>query len=90
MIRAKIKVSGFVQGVGFRWFAYKKATGFNLRGFVKNLDNGDVYCEAEGEKDLIEEFIGELRKGPTFSKVKDIKVEWLESKEPFNCFEIKE
>ncbi len=80
--RAQITVTGLVQGVGFRWFVQKRAAELSLRGFVKNLDNGDVYAEAEGEKDIVEALIEKIKKGPSFSRVKDVRITW---KEPENA-----
>lgn len=80
--RAQITVTGLVQGVGFRWFVQKRAAELSLRGFVKNLDNGDVYAEAEGEKDVVEALIEKIKKGPSFSRVKDVRITW---KEPENA-----
>ncbi|QER67308.1 acylphosphatase [Paucilactobacillus nenjiangensis] len=44
----KITVTGRVQRVGFRWSVVSLAQRLNIKGFVKNLPNGDVYIEAEG------------------------------------------
>jgi len=89
-MRARITVYGLVQGVGYRWFAYKKATAYHLTGFVKNTDDGNVYCEAEGEKAIVEQFIAELKKGPTFSRVKEIQTAWLDTISQFDNFQIRE
>ncbi len=45
MPRYNIIVSGRVQGVGFRYFVQTLAGRLNLKGWVKNLDNGDVQME---------------------------------------------
>ena len=42
----KITVTGRVQRVGFRWSVASLAQRLNIKGFVKNLPNGDVYIEA--------------------------------------------
>ena len=44
------KISGKVQGIGFRATAVRIATEMSLNGFVKNLDNGDVEIVIEGSK----------------------------------------
>ena len=69
-------VKGRVQGVGFRWFVQQKAQKFEVSGYVRNLDNGDVEIEAEGERGRLEELIKSVKVGPTFSKVADIIIEW--------------
>ncbi|CUT02300.1 Acylphosphatase, partial [Candidatus Kryptonium thompsonii] len=46
---AHIIVKGLVQGVGFRWFVQKHANHLGLKGWTRNLSNGDVEIEVEGE-----------------------------------------
>lgn len=87
---AEITVMGLVQGVGFRWFTQKRASELGLKGFVRNLDDGSVYVEAEGDRETIESLIGKLLKGPSFSRVKDIKIIWKENKERFDNFYIED
>jgi len=68
-------VSGDVQGVGFRYFVLREAQRIgNIRGFVRNLRNGnvEVYAEA-GEKELVE-LEASLRKGPMSSEVSRVDV----------------
>ncbi len=49
--------SGHVQGVGFRYSTLQVAKEFEVSGFVKNLDDGRVLVETEGEPKEIEKFI---------------------------------
>ena len=48
--RVHIFVSGLVQGVFFRYFTKKTADKLNLKGWVKNLDDGRVEILAEGDE----------------------------------------
>jgi acylphosphatase len=86
---AKITVKGRVQGVGYRWFADRRARKYDLKGFVENLPDGSVYLEVEGKRDWIEDLIRELRKGPELSHVEDITVEWHKPHHLFINFKIK-
>jgi two-component system LytT family response regulator len=43
-----IRITGRVQGVGFRYSARSLASSLGIKGFVRNLPNGEVYIEAEG------------------------------------------
>ncbi len=86
---AKITVKGTVQGVGYRWFADRRARKYDLKGFVANLPDGSVYLEVEGKRDWIEDLIRELRKGPDLSHVEDISVEWGNPHNLFINFKIK-
>ncbi|RMD90943.1 MAG: acylphosphatase [Calditrichaeota bacterium] len=85
---AKIIVKGFVQGVGFRWFVYKIATDLNLKGYVKNLYNGDVEIEVEGERGQIEELIKQVKVGPPLSRVTDVRIEWKKCNYKYTTFKI--
>ena len=85
----KITVAGIVQGVGYRWFADRAARRYNLRGFVENKPNGDVYLEVEGEEGMLKEFIKELTIGPRGAHVNDVKVMWEQPRFLFVGFKIK-
>lgn len=61
--RSFIKVSGIVQGVGFRPYVYNLATSLGLKGWVNNNSEG-VYIDLEGSKENIEAFIYELKTSP--------------------------
>ncbi|MFA6540198.1 MAG: acylphosphatase [Bacteroidota bacterium] len=88
-VNAKITVKGFVQGVGYRWFADRTARKHQLKGFVENLVNGDVFTEVEGEEMLIKEYINDLKIGPKGAQVKDLVVEWDTARYLFINFKIK-
>ena len=88
-IHAEIIVQGFVQGIGYRYFTLRKARDYNLVGYVKNLMNGDVLCEVEGEEGLVNDFIKELRIGPTFSRVTNIVVEKNNTLVGYTTFEVR-
>lgn len=61
MIRKHLTFTGRVQGVGFRFRAHSIATRLGLTGYVKNLYNGNVEAEVQGEVHLIDRLIEELR-----------------------------
>ncbi len=63
MRRYAIKISGIVQGVGFRPFLFREAARLSLRGFARNTSYG-VYAEVEGEEAACERFIEALRESP--------------------------
>lgn len=85
-VGAHIIVSGLVQGVGFRWFVEREAKKLSLVGYVRNLYNGDVEVEVEGERGLIEELIEKLNVGNRLSRVTDLKVTWLEYQTKYSSF----
>jgi acylphosphatase len=75
-VRAKILVSGHVQGVGYRAFARRTAASYGLTGGVENLDNGQVALDVEGAKEALEELVVALKKGPVGARVSQVQVEW--------------
>lgn len=84
----RLTVKGLVQGVGFRWFVIREANSLGLTGYVKNLHNGDVEIEAEGERGKIEELIKSIKKGPTFCRVVDVIIEWKEYTNKYTSFTV--
>ena len=85
---ARIVVRGMVQGVGFRYFVQHHATQLGVTGWVRNLPNGDVEIEAEGNRELLESLITCTRRGPRSAVVSDVDVVWKESRGQFSRFEI--
>ena len=74
-IRAKIRVKGVVQGVGFRPFVYAHAVELQLTGYVKNL-GAHVDIEVEGSRTAIVRFIEFLKQGPPIARIDEVSVEW--------------
>ena len=74
MERKHIIFSGDVQGVGFRYRANYAAQGLGLTGYVRNLYNGKVEVEVQGEKDLINRFLEQIYSG-RYIHIEDIEVE---------------
>lgn len=67
-------ISGRVQGVGFRWFAERRARENGVHGYVRNLPDGRVECLAQAEPPTLEAFCDILREGPRASRVDDLQV----------------
>ncbi len=87
---ARVFVSGFIQGVGYRQFVKKISRQIGLNGWVRNLPDGRVEALFSGSKDKIEKAIEQCWKGPFLSEVKSVDVEWLGDKESnFTIFEIR-
>jgi acylphosphatase len=75
--RAHARVTGYVQGVGFRWFTLRLAQQYGLTGWVRNRPDGSVELEAEGEREVVETFLGEVRSGPRFGRIASVSVDWV-------------
>jgi len=71
-------ISGRVQGVGFRYFAEAAAAREGLHGWVRNLPDGRVEAQAEGEAEAIERFERALRQGPPAARVERVEVYHVE------------
>ncbi|MGA2297800.1 MAG: acylphosphatase [FCB group bacterium] len=87
--RAEIIVEGIVQGVGFRYFVYKYAKTLGLTGWTKNHYDGTVHVLAEGDEDLIQQLVDNLKIGPMRSVVQKVKVVFSDYSNEFNNFDIK-
>lgn len=60
MIAKRVIFEGRVQGVGFRYTVKDLARGFDVRGWVKNLPDGNVELQVMGETDEVADFIREI------------------------------
>jgi acylphosphatase len=69
LIARRFFISGAVQGVGYRYFAQRAAAKHQVRGYVKNLDDGRVESLVEGNEKAVEAFKHDLMAGPAYSKV---------------------
>ena len=67
-----VRISGRVQGVGFRWFVREEARRLGLSGWVTNLPSGDVEVEAGGERSSLERLRGALQVGPSGAQVDEV------------------
>ncbi len=72
---SKIVISGTVQGLFFKNFTKENADKLNLKGFIRDLESGEIEVIAEGERENIVQLVDILRKGPAYSQIRNIKVE---------------
>jgi acylphosphatase len=83
-----ITVKGKVQSVSYRFATLNQALKLNLTGYVKNLPNGDVFIEAEGNEEKINKLIAWCYVGPPLAEVTEVHAEESEVK-AFRNFELK-
>ncbi|KMY44820.1 hypothetical protein AC622_11800 [Bacillus sp. FJAT-27916] len=81
-------VSGFVQGVGFRYYTERLAFSYKIKGWVRNLPDGTVEIVAQGHEEPLYAFIEEIKKGPGFSRVIDVQMV-EQTPDIFSSFEIR-
>lgn len=72
MSELHVRVTGIVQGVGFRWFVRERARRLGLAGWVRNLPDGTVEVMAAGDPGQLDLLRGELKRGPTGAVVDDL------------------
>ncbi len=87
-VGAKIKVTGRVQRVGYRYFVQHWAEDYGFGGWVKNKLDGSVSIELEGRKDKLEKLLIELKEGTRDACVEEIKVDWLKFENKFRNFKV--
>lgn len=87
-IGAHIVVEGLVQGVGFRYFVHRHATSLGLTGSARNLYDGNVEIEVEGDRSVIEELLKLLKVGPRSAQVRNLVIEWKDFQNRYRHFEI--
>jgi len=88
MKQIHVLVSGFVQGVGFRRFVRHHARKIGVVGWVRNLQDGRVEAVMQGDEKQLLRMIRHCQKGPFFSQVVDIAVEWEEVSVRYEDFTI--
>ena len=74
MKHLNIKIYGLVQGIFFRASAKEQADKLGITGFAKNMPDGSVYIEAEGEKNNLDKFIKWCNRGPILAQVEKVEV----------------
>lgn len=74
MVHYQLRVSGRVQGVGYRAFVSRMAANFALKGFVKNMPDGTVYIEIEGDREILDQFVQKCKEGPGWANVEQVKI----------------
>ena len=88
-MRAETKVSGIVQGVGFRPFVYRIAVENGLVGYVRNRGDAVVEIVVEGKKDNVKRFLNDLKeKKPPLARIYNVTTSYTEDKNEFEKFTI--
>ena len=89
MKRIHLFISGYVQGVGFRWYVQRLAERINVYGFVRNLRDGRVEVVAQGNNESVEQFTQELKEGSFKDNLEEIKKSEEKYQEEYSDFTIK-
>jgi acylphosphatase len=88
LIRRHVVVRGVVQGVGFRYSAWRAAHAHGVTGWIRNLPDGTVEAVFEGETRAVRAVLGWCEHGPRGARVESVDVS-EEEPEGCNGFEIR-
>ncbi|HEV7989348.1 MAG TPA: acylphosphatase [Candidatus Binataceae bacterium] len=89
LARLRLLVHGRVQGVFFRHAAAEEARSLGLRGWVKNLANGDVEIVAEGPRRELKILAAWAHQGPRLARVTGVEEEWSDCRSEEGPFTIR-
>jgi acylphosphatase len=78
----RLYISGIVQGIFFRNFVKENAERYNVKGFVRNLEDGRIEVFLEGNVDDVNKMIEICKTGPKHSQIKNVE----EKEERFQDF----
>jgi len=88
IVSLEVRVSGRVQGVGFRFFTHEAARRLSLVGYVANLRDGALRAYVEGPRATLEEFLRLMQRGPAGSAVRETRVSWGHATGQYSAFRI--
>lgn len=77
----RLKIEGFVQGVGFRQFAVSEARKLGVDGWVRNSFDGSVEVLVSGPNATVETFVGICMRGPSGARVTGVEIHKAEPPE---------
>jgi acylphosphatase len=69
-----VRISGRVQGVGYRDWTQRKALDLGLSGWVRNLASGEVEALFSGPAGTVDAMLAACRRGPQLARVDDVKI----------------
>ena len=80
-MRVNFRISGLVQGIGYRWFVLETAAKHALTGLIRNNRDGSVEGEVQGVKEAVEAFILEIKTAHPWAKVSGAETRETEERE---------
>ena len=86
--RLHLIVKGRVQGVFYRQFVMSQASELSLKGWVRNLEDGNVEIMAEGERQKLDKMILKCHEGPSGARVDNLYPEWFPAKGDLSSFTV--
>ncbi|HEX5503877.1 MAG TPA: acylphosphatase [Thermomicrobiales bacterium] len=87
-VRARVVITGRVQGVYFRDSTRRLAAAGGVTGWVRNRPDGRVEALCEGEEEAVRRLVAWCHTGPSHARVVDVAVEWGQPTGEFDRFSI--
>jgi acylphosphatase len=87
--RLSARITGRVQGVGFRNFTQRRARNLGLTGWVRNEPDGSVRLEAEGDAEALDDLEAAVHEGPRLARVDTVDAERTEATDEFSTFRVR-
>ena len=88
MDQLTLVITGYVQGVGFRWYVQRAAAALGLAGEVRNRHDGAVVVEAEGAREALERLVELSRQGPPAAAEVSVDARWSEGPARYADFHV--
>jgi len=85
-----LRITGRVQGVGYRWHMARQASALGLTGWVRNRQDGSVEAQASGPADAVQALMDWAHHGPELARVDGVVVSTPQATEPCLGFEQRE
>ncbi len=83
----RLYIDGTVQGIFFRMFVKENAERHNVKGFVRNLENGKVEAFLEGDSNGVNKMIELCKKGPKHAQIRNVEIK-PEKFQDFKVFKV--
>lgn len=87
--QVRVVIHGRVQGVGFRFATVHEARALGLTGCVRNLADGSVEVQAEGERSRLQMLVAWSHQGPRAARVTKVEEEWSEYAGKWDDFKVR-
>lgn len=68
-VARRLRAHGRVQGVGFRYFVFRRADELGVKGWVRNRRDGSVDALIWVDDSVVDAFLDAIRRGPKWGKV---------------------
>jgi len=82
-----VRITGKVQGVGFRISTVRHAHSLGIAGWVRNVDDGSVEALLQGPHDRVDKMLSWLHIGPPAARVKQVDAEEIQEGRQYDRFE---